>query len=245
MNDFYLIENSTVLKNLLGITEEKELDLAEADLSRANMMLLYEQGFDDFSPGGFLGKIVNLFTFRNSDPEVTICRDDIYVGSLDDSFGDELVEHVEYDPETGEDFSYMALEFLGLNADGFVYLEAGLKYELNCYNFTGKTSAFSVNAKFIGAATIRFIAPEKTVYSIAAGDAGYNEDEDYYSADLYPADFTFDVTLTNGRHFTIDGDNIEYIAADISIDWEETLGDCRADIYILGQTFTFEYTITR
>lgn len=53
MNDLYLIENSTVLKNLLGITNEKELDLAEAELSRANMMLLYENGFDDFSSGGF------------------------------------------------------------------------------------------------------------------------------------------------------------------------------------------------
>ena len=53
MKDLYLIENSTVLKNLLGITEEKELDLAEAELSRANMMLLYENGFNDFSSGGF------------------------------------------------------------------------------------------------------------------------------------------------------------------------------------------------
>lgn len=53
MNDLYLLENSTVLKNLLGITNEKELDLAEAELSRANMMLLYENGFDDFSSGGF------------------------------------------------------------------------------------------------------------------------------------------------------------------------------------------------
>lgn len=53
MNDLYLIENSTVLKNLLGITNEEELDLAEAELSRANMMLLYENGFDDFSSGGF------------------------------------------------------------------------------------------------------------------------------------------------------------------------------------------------
>lgn len=36
MYDLYLIENSAVLKNLLGITNEKELDLAEAELSRAN-----------------------------------------------------------------------------------------------------------------------------------------------------------------------------------------------------------------
>ena len=53
MNDLYLIPNSTVLKNLLGITNEKELDLAEVELSRANMMLLYENGFSDFSSGGF------------------------------------------------------------------------------------------------------------------------------------------------------------------------------------------------
>ena len=53
MNDLYLIPNSTVLNNLLGITNEKELDLAEAELSRANMMLLYENSFSDFSSGGF------------------------------------------------------------------------------------------------------------------------------------------------------------------------------------------------
>ena len=53
MKDLYLIENSTVLKNLLDITDEKELDLAEAELSRASMMLLYENGFDDFSSSGF------------------------------------------------------------------------------------------------------------------------------------------------------------------------------------------------
>lgn len=52
MNDPYLYENSSVLRNLLNIRDEKELDLAEAELSRANMMLLYEQGFEDFSTGG-------------------------------------------------------------------------------------------------------------------------------------------------------------------------------------------------
>ena len=52
MNDSYLYENSTILKNLLGITDEKELDIAEAELSRANMMLLYENGFSDFSSNG-------------------------------------------------------------------------------------------------------------------------------------------------------------------------------------------------
>ena len=48
MNDPYVYENSRVLKNLLNIMDEKELDLAEAELSRANMMILYEQGFGDF-----------------------------------------------------------------------------------------------------------------------------------------------------------------------------------------------------
>lgn len=52
MKDLYLIENSTVLENLLGITDEKALDIAEAELSRANMMLLYENGFSDFSSNG-------------------------------------------------------------------------------------------------------------------------------------------------------------------------------------------------
>lgn len=50
--DLYLYEDSDVLKNLLNIKNEKDLDLAEAELSRANMMLLYEKGFSDFSPKG-------------------------------------------------------------------------------------------------------------------------------------------------------------------------------------------------
>lgn len=60
MNDSYLYDNSTVLKNLLGITDEKELDIAEAELSRANMMLLYENGFSDFSSNGicFIHKVL-------------------------------------------------------------------------------------------------------------------------------------------------------------------------------------------
>lgn len=61
MKDLYLIENSSVLKNLLGITDEKELDLAEAELSRVNMMLLYEKGFDDFSAEGFCSIHKTLF----------------------------------------------------------------------------------------------------------------------------------------------------------------------------------------
>lgn len=52
MNDPYLYEGSHVLRNLLNIQDEKELDLAEAELSRANMMLLYDEGFHDFSATG-------------------------------------------------------------------------------------------------------------------------------------------------------------------------------------------------
>ncbi len=52
MNDPYLYEESSVLRNLLNIRDERELGLAEAELSRANMMLLYEQGFNDFSAQG-------------------------------------------------------------------------------------------------------------------------------------------------------------------------------------------------
>lgn len=50
--DIYLQENSTVLKNLLNITDESELDLAEAELSHAKMMLMYKLGFSDFSAVG-------------------------------------------------------------------------------------------------------------------------------------------------------------------------------------------------
>ncbi len=52
MNDIYLYENTNILKNLLDIHNNEELDIAEAELSRANMMLLYEKGFDDFSADG-------------------------------------------------------------------------------------------------------------------------------------------------------------------------------------------------
>lgn len=61
MNDPYLYKNSRVLKNLLNITDEKELDLAEAELSRANMMILYDQGFQDFSPEGM--RTIHRFLF--------------------------------------------------------------------------------------------------------------------------------------------------------------------------------------
>lgn len=52
MSDIYLYDDVPVLKNILGIKDNKVLDLVEAEQSRANMMLLYEQGFEDFSPRG-------------------------------------------------------------------------------------------------------------------------------------------------------------------------------------------------
>ena len=52
MSDPYLYEEIPVLKNKLDIRVEETLALVEAELSRANMMLLYEQGFHDFSPDG-------------------------------------------------------------------------------------------------------------------------------------------------------------------------------------------------
>ena len=52
MSDPYLYEEISVLKNKLDIRVEETLALVEAELSRANMMLLYEQGFHDFSPDG-------------------------------------------------------------------------------------------------------------------------------------------------------------------------------------------------
>lgn len=52
MSDPYLYPESRILRNLLNIHDADELDLAEAELSRANMMILYEQGFCDFSSRG-------------------------------------------------------------------------------------------------------------------------------------------------------------------------------------------------
>ena len=52
MSDPYLYEDVPVLKNKLDIKNEQTLDRIEAEQSRANMMLLYEQGFQDFSPNG-------------------------------------------------------------------------------------------------------------------------------------------------------------------------------------------------
>lgn len=49
MVDRYLYPDIPVLKNKLDIKDEKTLDLVEAEQSRANMMLLYEQGLQHFS----------------------------------------------------------------------------------------------------------------------------------------------------------------------------------------------------
>lgn len=52
MPDIYLYDDTPVLRNKLDIRDEKTLDLVEAEQSRTNMMLLYAQGFEDFSPTG-------------------------------------------------------------------------------------------------------------------------------------------------------------------------------------------------
>lgn len=52
MPDVYLYDDVPVSKNKLGIKDSDLLDAAEAGMSRANMMLLYESEFQDFSPAG-------------------------------------------------------------------------------------------------------------------------------------------------------------------------------------------------
>ena len=52
MPDPYLYDDAAVLRNKLEIKSAETLDLIEAEQSRTNMMLLYEQGFDRFSPEG-------------------------------------------------------------------------------------------------------------------------------------------------------------------------------------------------
>lgn len=61
MADPYLYDDVPVLRNALGIKEEKTLDFIEAEQSRVNMMLLYEQGFQNFSPEGL--KAIHRFLF--------------------------------------------------------------------------------------------------------------------------------------------------------------------------------------
>ena len=51
-HDIYLYDNSNVLKNLLNIHDEAQLDIAESEFASVNMMLLYDSGFSDFSPTG-------------------------------------------------------------------------------------------------------------------------------------------------------------------------------------------------
>lgn len=52
MADPYFYDDVPILRNALDIKDEKTLELIEAEQSRANMMLLYEQGFHDFTPEG-------------------------------------------------------------------------------------------------------------------------------------------------------------------------------------------------
>ncbi len=63
MADPYLYEDVPVLRNTLAIKDEKTLDLIEAERSRANMMLLYEQGFQDFTPEGL--QAIHRFLFED------------------------------------------------------------------------------------------------------------------------------------------------------------------------------------
>ncbi|MGN1129948.1 MAG: Fic/DOC family protein [Ruminococcus sp.] len=50
--DIYLQDNSNVLKNRLGITDETALDKAESMMVRTRMALLYNSSFSDFSAIG-------------------------------------------------------------------------------------------------------------------------------------------------------------------------------------------------
>lgn len=52
MADLYLYDDVPVLRNKLDIRDSATLDAVEAGMSRANMMLLYESSFHDFSPEG-------------------------------------------------------------------------------------------------------------------------------------------------------------------------------------------------
>ena len=61
MPDPYLYPDVPVLRNKLDIKTEKTLDLVEAEQSRANMMLLYDATFSDFTPAGL--RYIHKFLF--------------------------------------------------------------------------------------------------------------------------------------------------------------------------------------
>ena len=52
MSDPYFYIDAPVFRNKLGVRDKTTLKRIEAELSRANMMLLYEKGFENFSPAG-------------------------------------------------------------------------------------------------------------------------------------------------------------------------------------------------
>lgn len=52
MSDPYFYIDAPVFRNKLGVRVKTTLKRIEAELSRANMMLLCEKGFEDFSPAG-------------------------------------------------------------------------------------------------------------------------------------------------------------------------------------------------
>lgn len=63
MSDPYLYEDISVLRNKLGVKDAKTLDLIEAEQSRASMMILYEEGFHDFTPEGLCA--IHRFLFED------------------------------------------------------------------------------------------------------------------------------------------------------------------------------------
>lgn len=63
MDDLYLYDDVPVLRNLLDIKDEKALDLVEAEQSRMSMILLYAEGFDDFTPAGI--KRIHEYLFKD------------------------------------------------------------------------------------------------------------------------------------------------------------------------------------
>lgn len=52
MCDPYFYEDAPIFRNKLGIKNSTELKHIETELSRVNTRLLYEKGFEDFSPAG-------------------------------------------------------------------------------------------------------------------------------------------------------------------------------------------------
>ena len=149
--------------------------------------------------------------------------------------------------------------------DGYLYLQAGKTYRFMCQSANGGwLCPHTVRVSFFAAsADITFLPPEQTVYAVSKGEVitsfaplyerypnlqalfGSIEmipEDPFYLTALSGESCRLDIRFSNGTTLSTDADNYNF--ADLQVEQsEETLGDCYIRVSLLGQTFTYNYTI--